>query len=69
MRERKILERLQQRRQEFDNRARELDIRENLIKAAEKRISGQLAEIKEVEGRIKMRRAKGQGRSRPLKAS
>ena len=50
--ERAILERLQQRRQELDARARELDIRESLIKAAEKRIEGQLAELKETESRI-----------------
>jgi flagellar motility protein MotE (MotC chaperone) len=50
--ERAILERLQQRRQELDARGRELDIRESLIKAAEKRMEGQLAELKEVEGRI-----------------
>jgi flagellar motility protein MotE (MotC chaperone) len=52
--ERAILERLAQRRQELDTRARELDIRESLIKAAEKRIEGQLAELKETEGRIKV---------------
>jgi flagellar motility protein MotE (MotC chaperone) len=52
--ERAILERLQQRREELDTRARELDIRENLIKAAEQRIDAHLAEIKEVEGRIKV---------------
>ena len=52
--ERAILERLTQRRQELDARARELDIRESLIKAAEKRIEGQLAELKETEGRIKV---------------
>jgi flagellar motility protein MotE (MotC chaperone) len=50
--ERAILERLQQRRQELDGRARELDIRESLVKAAEQRIGAQLAELKEVEGRI-----------------
>jgi flagellar motility protein MotE (MotC chaperone) len=51
--EREILQRLQQRREELDQRARELDIRENLVKAAEQRITAHLAEIKEVEGRIK----------------
>jgi flagellar motility protein MotE (MotC chaperone) len=50
--ERAILERLQQRRQELDTRARELDIRESLIKAAEKRMEGQLTELKETEARI-----------------
>jgi flagellar motility protein MotE (MotC chaperone) len=51
--EREILQRLQQRREELDKRARELDIRENLVKAAEQRITAHLSEIKEVEGRIK----------------
>jgi flagellar motility protein MotE (MotC chaperone) len=50
--ERAILERLQERRQELDTRARELDIRESLMQAAEKRMEGQLAEIKETEARI-----------------
>jgi flagellar motility protein MotE (MotC chaperone) len=50
--ERAILERLQERRQELDTRARELDIRESLIKAAEKRMEGQLAELKDTEARI-----------------
>ena len=45
---------MQERRQELDTRARELDIRESLIKAAEKRMEGQLAEIKETEARIKV---------------
>ena len=56
--ERAILERLTQRRQELDTRARELDIRESLIKAAEKRIEGQLAELKETESRIKVETGK-----------
>jgi flagellar motility protein MotE (MotC chaperone) len=51
--ERAILERLQERRQELDGRARELDIRESLIQAAEKRMEGQLAELKETEQHIK----------------
>jgi flagellar motility protein MotE (MotC chaperone) len=50
--ERAILERLQERRQELDQRGRELDIRESLIKAAEKRVEAQLVEVKQVEGRI-----------------
>jgi flagellar motility protein MotE (MotC chaperone) len=52
--ERAILERLQERRQELDTRARELDIRESLIQAAEKRMEGQLAELKETEASIKV---------------
>jgi flagellar motility protein MotE (MotC chaperone) len=52
--ERAILERLQQRREELDTRARELDIRESLIQGAEKRMDAKLGEIKEAEGRIKV---------------
>jgi flagellar motility protein MotE (MotC chaperone) len=52
--ERAILERLQQRREELDTRARELDIRESLIQGAEKRMDAKLAELKEVESQIKV---------------
>jgi flagellar motility protein MotE (MotC chaperone) len=52
--ERAILERLQERRQELDARARELDIRESLIQSAEKRMEGQLAVLKETEANIKV---------------
>ena len=50
--ERAILERLQSRRQELDARAREIDIRESLLKAAEKRIETKVEELKAVESRI-----------------
>lgn len=50
--ERAILERLQQRRQELEARAREIDIRESLLKAAEKRIESKVEEMKAVESRI-----------------
>jgi len=50
--ERAILERLQERRQEIDARARELDIREGLLKAAETKLEQRLAELKEMEKRI-----------------
>ena len=50
--ERAILERLQSRRQELEARAREIDIRESLLKAAEKRIEGKVEEMKAVESRI-----------------
>jgi flagellar motility protein MotE (MotC chaperone) len=50
--ERAILERLQARRQELDARAREIDIRENLLKAAEKRVETRVEELKAVESRI-----------------
>ena len=51
--ERAILERLQQRREELDTRARELDVRESLIQGAEKRMDAKLAELKQVEAQIK----------------
>jgi flagellar motility protein MotE (MotC chaperone) len=50
--ERAILERLQSRRQELEARAREVDIRESLLKAAEKRIESKVEELKAVEARI-----------------
>jgi len=50
--ERAILERLQQRRQELEARAREIDIRESLLKSAEKRIETKVEELKAVESRI-----------------
>ncbi len=50
--ERAILERLQERRQELDKRARELDIREGLIAEAEKRIDSRLSEIKEAKAAL-----------------
>ncbi len=50
--ERAILERLQSRRQELEARAREVDIRESLLKAAEKRIESRVEELKGVESRI-----------------
>src|ERR1700680_2308605 len=50
--ERAILERLQSRRQELEARAREIDIRESLLKAAEKRIESRVEEVKAVESRI-----------------
>jgi flagellar motility protein MotE (MotC chaperone) len=50
--ERAVLERLQERRQELETRAREVDIRESLLKAAEKRIDSKVDEMKGVENRI-----------------
>jgi flagellar motility protein MotE (MotC chaperone) len=51
--ERAILESLQKRRTELDARSRELDIREDLLRAAEKRLEGRLAELKEIEAKVK----------------
>ena len=50
--ERAILERLQARRLELEARAREIDIRESLLKSAEKRIESRVEELKAVESRI-----------------
>jgi flagellar motility protein MotE (MotC chaperone) len=50
--ERAILERLQERRKDLEARARELDMRETLIKAAEKRLDSKVAELKKVEKHI-----------------
>jgi flagellar motility protein MotE (MotC chaperone) len=50
--ERAILESLQKRRTELDARSRELDMREDLLRAAEKRLEGRLAELKELETRV-----------------
>jgi flagellar motility protein MotE (MotC chaperone) len=50
--ERAILERLQARRQELDARAREVEIRESLLKAAEKRIEAKVQEMKATEGQV-----------------
>jgi flagellar motility protein MotE (MotC chaperone) len=47
-----VQENLNQRRQELEARARELDVRENLLAAAEKRIEARLGELKELEARI-----------------
>jgi flagellar motility protein MotE (MotC chaperone) len=50
--ERAVLERLQDRRQELESRTRDLEMRENLLKAAEKRVEAKVTELKEVEARI-----------------
>ena len=50
--ERAVLERLQSRRQELDSRARELEIRESLLKAHEQRIDVKTEELKGAETRI-----------------
>ena len=50
--ERAILERLSERRQQLEKRARELDIREGLIAEAEKRVEAKLAQIKEADAQL-----------------
>jgi len=52
--ERALLERLAERRQELDKRARELDIREGLIAEAEKRMDTKLNEIKNGEAQLEV---------------
>jgi flagellar motility protein MotE (MotC chaperone) len=50
--ERALLERLQERREELDTRSRELEIRENLLKAAEQQLEIRMGELKELETRM-----------------
>jgi flagellar motility protein MotE (MotC chaperone) len=50
--ERAVLERLQERRRQLDARSRALEMRENLIKAAEKRLEAKVAELKDLESRV-----------------
>ena len=50
--ERAVLESLQKRRAELDARARELDVREDLLRAAEKRVGGRIDELKDLEARV-----------------
>ena len=47
--ERAILERLQERRQELDARGREIELRENLLQAAEKKYEAHANELREQE--------------------
>jgi flagellar motility protein MotE (MotC chaperone) len=56
--ERAVLERLQERREEIEQRARELDIREGLVTAAEKRLEARLIELKDAEARVTAATAK-----------
>ncbi|MCK9918926.1 hypothetical protein MXD81_58360 [Microbacteriaceae bacterium K1510] len=50
--ERAVLERLQDRRHELDSRNRELEMRETLLKAAEKRLDSKVNELKDIETRV-----------------
>lgn len=50
--ERAVLERLQQRSKELDKRSRDLDMRENLLKAAEKRVEARVNELKKLEKKV-----------------
>ncbi len=48
-----LLANLAQRRDQLEQRAREIDLRESLLAAAEKRIDERIAELKKLEGSIK----------------
>lgn len=50
-----VLESLSTRRDELDKRGKALDLREQLLKAAEKRVEDRIAELKEIEAQIKRR--------------
>jgi flagellar motility protein MotE (MotC chaperone) len=50
--ERAVLESLQQRRQELETRSRENEVRDSLLKAAEKRIEQRMQELKDMEQRL-----------------
>ena len=63
--ERAVLESLQQRRQELETRARELEVRDSLLKAAEKRIEQRLQELKEMEARVTGASSRRRTRRRP----
>lgn len=49
--ERALAERLQERRQELEARTRDLEMRENLLKAAEKRLDDRIGELKALESK------------------
>ncbi|MGH6767556.1 MAG: MotE family protein [Xanthobacteraceae bacterium] len=50
--ERALLARLAERRVELEKRAQEIDMRESLVLAAEKRLEGRIAKLKQLESRI-----------------
>ncbi len=50
--ERAILERLQERRLEIEAQAREQEIRDGLLKAAEKKLEGRVSELKDLEAKV-----------------
>jgi flagellar motility protein MotE (MotC chaperone) len=47
-----VLESLAERRKELEARDKEIDLRENLLKAAEQRVEKRIAELKELEARL-----------------
>jgi flagellar motility protein MotE (MotC chaperone) len=66
--ERAVLERLAERRDELDARAKELEMREAVVLAAEKRLEGRLAQLKQLEAQInEMVRAKDESETARIK--
>lgn len=47
-----LLQQLSERRAELDRRERDVELRDNLLRATEKRIEEKIAELKKIEGRI-----------------
>ena len=66
--ERAILERLSERRNELESRAKELEAREAVVLAAEKRLEGRVAHLKQLEAKInEMVRAKDENEAARIK--
>ena len=66
--ERAVLERLSERRNELEARAKELEAREAVVLAAEKRLEGRVAHLKQLEAKInEMVRAKDEGEATRIK--
>ena len=66
--ERALLERLAERRTELEARAKELEMRESLVLAAEKRLEGRIAQLKQLEAQINEPvRAKDEGEAARIK--
>lgn len=66
--ERAVLERLAERRAELEARAKELELRESVVLAAEKRLEGRIAKLKQLEAKINdMMRAKDEAEATRVK--
>lgn len=65
--EKALYEKLGQRRQQLEERARELDLRESLLKSAEKVVDERLGELKELEAKVDAGTRKQEGGA-PLKS-
>ena len=66
--ERAVLERLGERRAELEARAKELEMRESLVLAAEKRLEARVAQLKQLEAQLnEAQRAKDEGEATRVK--